>query len=66
MNKYIINDIMCVLGGFVMLVVDQCEVMCMMFVAVGVFVLVVDSVLIDFKVNAVKVFLFYVLVILVD
>lgn len=66
MNKYIINDIMCVLGGFVMLVVDQCEVMCMMFVVVGVFVLVVDSVLIDFKVNVVKVFLFYVLVILVD
>lgn len=66
MNKYIINDIMCVLGGFVMLVVDQCEVMCMMFVVVGVFVLVVDSVLIDFKVNVVKVLLFYVLVILVD
>lgn len=66
MNKYIINDITCVLGGFVMLVVDQCEVMCMMFVVVGVFVLVVDSVLIDFKVNVVKVFSFYVLVILVD
>lgn len=66
MNKYIINDIMCVLGGFVMLVVDQCEVMCMMFVVVGVFALVVDSVLIDFKVNVVKVLLFYVLVILVD
>lgn len=40
--------------------------MCMMFVVVGAFVLVVDSVLIDFKVNVVKVLLFYVLVILVD
>lgn len=38
----------------------------MMFVAVGVFVSVVDSVLIDFKVNVVKVFSFYVSAILVD
>lgn len=66
MNKYIINDITRVSGGFVMLAVDQREVMRMMFVAVGVFVSVVDSVLIDFKVNVVKVFSFYVSAILVD
>lgn len=47
---FMLKDIFCSGGGFVMLVVDQCEVMCLMFVVVGQLKFIVDSVFIDFKV----------------